>query len=87
MKVSFKIQNDNSFPRINNQKTHFRYIGVYILGSRWLSENSFLITWRQDAIASLIFRNEFNRHRTPWIPSLSVQAIALRWRKKTLRAI
>ena len=33
IKVSLKIQTDNSFSRIINRKNQFRYIGVYILGS------------------------------------------------------
>ena len=33
VKVSLKIQADDSFPRIINWKIHFRYIGVCILGS------------------------------------------------------
>ena len=33
IKVSFRIQTDNSFPRIIDWKIHFRYFGVYILGS------------------------------------------------------
>ena len=55
MKISLKIQSDNSFPRIIHRKIHFRYIGVNILGSLSPSKNCFLSTWRRDVTASLNF--------------------------------
>ena len=54
VKVSEKIQSDDSFPRIIDRKIFFRYIEVYILDNLSSPPQKFFSsTWRRDATASL----------------------------------
>ena len=65
VKVSLKIQADDSFPRIINWKIHFLYIGEYILGSLLPPHKSFFLsTWCRDAAASLDIEKKEAEART-----------------------